>query len=77
MVEAKAKAKPAIEALMVGVMRQTKAVDPTIPADKRLKRTDNQRLTAARLRITQQRKMPSLTSPHPVIRIGVLKKRCS
>jgi hypothetical protein len=45
MVEANAKANPAMEALMLGVMRQTSPVAPTIPAESRLKRTESQRFT--------------------------------
>lgn len=44
-VDANARAKPAMEALILGVMRHTNAVAPTIPADSRLKRTESQRLT--------------------------------
>jgi len=46
--DAKARAKPAIDALMLGVMRQAKPVAPTTPAERRLKRTDSQRLTRSK-----------------------------
>jgi hypothetical protein len=45
-VVAKARIKPAREASIVGVMIVTKAVKPTITADKRLKRTESHLLTA-------------------------------
>jgi hypothetical protein len=45
MIEANASANPAVEALMLGVTRQTKAVTPTTTAESRLKRTESQRLT--------------------------------
>jgi len=45
-VEANARANPAKAADTLGVIRQTSPVAPTIPEDRRLKRTDNQRFTA-------------------------------
>ena len=44
-VEAKARANPAVEALTLGVMRHTKPVTPTTPEESRLKRTESQRFT--------------------------------
>jgi hypothetical protein len=46
MVVAKARIKPARAASMVGVKIVTKAVKPTITADKRLNRTESHLLTA-------------------------------
>ena len=45
MVDANAKAKPANEALMVGVMRHAAAAAPRIAAERRLKRIESHRLT--------------------------------
>jgi hypothetical protein len=45
-VAAKARAKPASEALTLGDKTQTKAVTPITAEDKRLNRTESQRLTA-------------------------------
>ena len=44
-VEANASVNPAVEALMLGVMRHTKAVTPTTTAESNLKRTASQRFT--------------------------------
>ena len=44
-VEANASVKPAVEALMLGVTRQTKPVTPTTAAESKLKRTESQRFT--------------------------------
>jgi hypothetical protein len=44
-VEANANAKPAIEALILGVIKQTSPVAPTTPAESRLKRTESHRFT--------------------------------
>ena len=44
-VDENARAMPAREALMPGVSTQTKAVTPTMAADKRLKRADSHRFT--------------------------------
>ena len=44
-VEANASVKPAVEALMLGVTRQTKPVTPTTAAESKLKRTEIQRFT--------------------------------
>jgi len=48
-VEANDRANPAKDADTPGVIRQTSPVAPTIPADRRLKRTDNQRFTATQI----------------------------
>jgi hypothetical protein len=44
-VDANASAKPADDAVMLGVTKETRAVAPTIPEDSKLKRTDNHRFT--------------------------------
>jgi len=44
-VEAKARANPAIDAVIPGVTRQANAVAPTMTAESRLKRIDSQRFT--------------------------------
>ena len=44
-VEANASAKPAVGALMLGVLRHTKPVIPTTAADSRWTRTESQRFT--------------------------------
>jgi hypothetical protein len=44
-VEANVRVNPAVDAVVPGVIRQTTAVAPKIPADRRLKRKDNQRFT--------------------------------
>ena len=43
--DANASANPAVEALMVGVMRHTKPVTPTTTEESILKRTESQRCT--------------------------------
>jgi hypothetical protein len=44
-VEANANANPAIDALILGVTRQTSPVAPTTPAESKLKRTESHRFT--------------------------------
>lgn len=44
-VEANASAKPAVDALIEGVIKQAKPVAPTTPAERRLNRIDSHRLT--------------------------------
>lgn len=46
MVEAKASANPAKEALILGVTRHATPAAPMMPAERRLNRIDNQRLTS-------------------------------
>lgn len=62
MVDAKARAKPASAALILGDATATKPVTPIIPLEIRLKRTESQRLTKSGLvsHITQTTKQ----SPH-------------
>ena len=44
-VEANARANPAVEALILGVRRHTKPATPMATAESRLKRTESQRFT--------------------------------
>ena len=73
-VEAKARANPASEALIVGEATATKPVTPMIPLEMRLKRTESHRLTEGGL-VSLFVQCPSRThtSPHPIVRIRVLK----
>ena len=74
-VEAKARANPAIDAVIPGVTRQANAVAPTMTAESRLKRIDNQRFTV-RTDMNQSFETITvgvpLTSPHPIIWIRIL-----
>lgn len=72
-VEANASANPAVDALILGVIKQTRPVAPTIPAESKLKRTESQRFTNAEYKQWYQCKdWGCFTSPHPVVRIRVL-----
>jgi len=48
-VEANANAKPAVDALILGVIRQTSPVAPTTAAESKLKRTDSHRFTGSKV----------------------------
>jgi len=52
-VEANARAKPAKDAVILGVTRHTNPVAPTIAADTRLNRTESHRLTGGDIRIRE------------------------
>jgi hypothetical protein len=43
--EANARAKPASDAEILGVIKETMAIAPTMPADNKLKRMESHRLT--------------------------------
>ncbi len=47
-VEENASANPAMDAVILGVIKQTRPVAPTIPAESKLKRTESQRFTTAK-----------------------------
>jgi hypothetical protein len=47
-VEANANAKPAVDALILGVIRQTSPVAPTTAAESKLKRTESHRFTGSK-----------------------------
>lgn len=74
MVDAKARANPANDALMVGDATATNPVIPITHAEIRLKRTESHRLTMRRYYESSNgtRGISLLTSPHPIIRIGIL-----
>ena len=60
---------------MPGVSTQTKAVTPTMAADKRLKRADSHRFTVdvAEAQYIECLKRLERTTPHPVVWIRVLR----
>jgi len=62
-VEANARAKPAKEAVILGVTRHTNPVAPTIAADTKLNRTESHRLTDRDIRTTTDHSEIS-TPPH-------------
>ena len=73
-VDAKASAKPAVDAGIDGVAMITRAVTPTTALDKRLKRADSQRFTFEHIVSTLQCQVCILlTSPHPVVGVGILR----
>ena len=76
-IDANARANPAVEALMFGVTRYTKLVAPTKAAESRLKRIESHRFTTTDGESTAinsylRTDLPDHTSPHPVVRVGVL-----
>ncbi len=72
-VEENASANPAMDAVILGVIKQTRPVAPTIPAESKLKRTESQRFTTAKDKQWRRCKNRGcFTSPHPVVRIRVL-----
>jgi len=73
-VEANASANPAVEAVMLGVTRQTKPVNPMTAAESKLKRTESQRFTTNDRESTEYSRtdLAGHTSPHPVVRVSVL-----
>ena len=73
-VEANASVNPAVEALMLGVTRHTKAVTPTTAAESKLKRTSSQRFTTNDGKSAQYPRidMAGLASPHPIVGVSVL-----
>ena len=73
--DAKARANPANDALIVGDATAINPVIPTTHAEIRLKRTESHRLTMRKFResTNRARGVSSLASPHPVIGIGILR----
>jgi GTP-binding protein EngB required for normal cell division len=73
-IDANASAKPAVEALMLGVTRHIIPITAMMTEESKLKRTESQRLTTQGGESTniQRTDLTGHTSPQPVDRVGIL-----